>query len=846
MSNTDDRSTENAQLNIPSFLLTPTPNRVPTSAELDDRPSATRRRSPSRKKTSNTRKAHKASPRSRQPLEYETITVAAIEPEPETEPIAKEPVPKADAPEAEVSEAEAETKIEPVADDAEASVEADAPGEDATEDIAEGDASAEDASVLVEEPSDESEAEAEPTEAPDDSATGDPVQRTDNDEAALEATDAEPKAEPEAEPTPEEEIDAMMKSVMLAVQEPQPSSIEDAENPVAEAQTAQDSSTPEAEPPRDDAAPVEPSIDEPLDEATSPSRPAFQVPSLAQLGITLPKIEPEAESVADASAAEENAGIPSMEAMESRPSSTSRQDQSPQQSDATPEPEPEPPSIEEDLQSLKKLERHLFANRYASLELETFGSTIDPNAAVDDRTEALSILAEERNELLSKPEIGAVIDRLSAQKDKLDPTTSAQVKVLARDRHRLVSVPASMQARLVRLASDAREAWKRARTENDWRIFAPYLDRLVAFKQKIAHEIDSNSDPYDIMLDEFESGTNRDFYDKFFEKTKNAVLPLLDAISASGRTLSRACVEGRFDERRQWDLAFDICDLMDIREDAHYLTSTIHPFSEGMSSNYVVTALHINGQDVMSGVYGALHELGHGLYEQGVDPALNRTSLKGGTSYGMHEAQARFFENYVGRDRAFVGPLLQIMRNRFPGQLGRVTPNQLHRAANAVMPSPIRVDADEVTYPLHVIIRYEIEKMLFDGTVTAREVPKLWADRYESYLGVRPNSHVEGALQDIHWAMGEFGYFPTYALGTAYAAQLRAKMVEDGIDWQNTLRSGDLRPIKEWLGTHVWRYGRTLDSAEIINNACGEPFDAGYYTDYLTNKYSDLYNLRWN
>lgn len=519
----------------------------------------------------------------------------------------------------------------------------------------------------------------------------------------------------------------------------------------------------------------------------------------------------------------------------------------------TPEPEPEPepeaaaepePTVEEDLATLVRVERRLYAHRYAAAELETFGETIDPPKVTADRAEVMSVLVEEDHELLSDPAVGSMLERLTKHADELEPVVAKQVSVLARDRRRLVSASAEDQARLVRLQAESYDAWLAAKATDDWRSFAPYLDKLVSLQRKIALSIDPDADPYDTMLDEYETGATRSFYDNFFARIKRCVVPLLSSVSMSKRVLLADCVAGRFDEGRQWELARDVARLEGIDEEAHYLTSTEHPFSNAMTSNYAVTAAHVDPNNLMSNIYTMLHEVGHNLYEQGVDKRFDRISLKGGTSMGIHESQSRFFENYVGRDRAFMRPLLNLMKARFPGQLGRVTPNQLYRAVNVVSPSLIRVDADELTYPLHILVRYEIEQLLVDGKATAREVPALWDERYRNYLGVSVPNDTMGALQDVHWAWGSFGYFPAYALGNAYAAQLRAKMIEEGMDWDGLLAAGDLAPIRAWLRERVWRFGRSKDPAQIIEDACGEPFNPRHYANYLTHKYAALYGLK--
>ena len=638
------------------------------------------------------------------------------------------------------------------------------------------------------------------------------------------ASDAKPEATATEAPVPD--AASVLASAVLSFDAPVVTADEDVE--LLPTDRASAPSAAEASPMADDAAPTTD------DAAPSPKEAATETPDCPQAS------DPSAPHDAPAPHST-GKPAPSTAAGQQEPADrpapgTATAPQDPADSPA--------PSLEEDLRTLAEVERRLFAHRYATAEIETYGECIDPPKVTADRAEVLAVLMEEDHELLSKPEVDGALKRLATHSSELEPLVAKQVEVLVRDRQRIVGVPAALQAKLVRLQAESYDAWLAAKANDDWRSFAPYLDRLVNLQRKIAIGMDPDADPYDTMLDMYEKGTNRTFYNTFFSRVKQCVVPLLSSISMSGRTLSRSCVEGHFDEARQWELAQDVARLEGIDEGAHYLTSTEHPFSQSMTSNYVVTANHVNPHDLMSSIYSMLHEVGHNLYEQGVNPDLNRTSLAGGTSMGMHEAQSRFFENYVGRDRAFVPVLLALIKNRFPGQLGRVTPNQFYRAINRVAPSLIRMDADELTYPLHILVRYEIEQLLMAGKATATEVPKLWADRYSRYIGASVRNHKEGPLQDVHWAQGCFGYFPTYALGNAYAAQLRAKMIEEGLDWDATLSSGDLAPIRNWLRERIWRYGRSKDPADLIKEATGEPFNPRHYANYLTNKYVELYGLR--
>ena len=496
-----------------------------------------------------------------------------------------------------------------------------------------------------------------------------------------------------------------------------------------------------------------------------------------------------------------------------------------------------------DIATLDAVERTLFSLRYALDEIGSLGPVIDPPKATAERAEALAELERARVEALCDPAVGDALERLAATPELLSETQLAQIRVLARDRDALVRIPADEQAAFSRLTCEAEDVWRRAKSVDDWESFAPCLDRIVEARLRMAAAKDAARDPYDVWLDEYEPGCDTAFYDRFFSQVKDCVVPLLADCMASRTKPGRACMQGHFDEGRQWELARDLVALEGVDEKALWLGRTEHPFTGGPSTGFVLIASHAYEDDVLSNVFSMLHEGGHALYEQGVDPAYRLTSLKGGTSMGMHEAQSRFFENLVGRSEAFAPVLLDALAKRFPGRLSRVTPRQLYLAENCAKPGLVRTEADELTYPLHILVRYEIERLLFSGEAHAADVPRLWAQKYREYLGVEVPDHTRGALQDTHWAGGDFGYFPTYALGSAYGAQLKHAMVADGVDFDGACAAGELAPVRAWLGEKIWRWGRAKDSGELIESACGEPFSPVYYTDYLTEKFSAIYRL---
>ena len=496
-----------------------------------------------------------------------------------------------------------------------------------------------------------------------------------------------------------------------------------------------------------------------------------------------------------------------------------------------------------DMEALDALERTLFSLSYASGEVGSLGSVIDPPKATAQRGKALSCLQELSVRTLCDPAVGPLLDRLEQEPELVGEQRLAQIRVLRRDRASLLDVPAEEQAAFSLLTVEAEDVWHRAKAAGDWESFAPYVDRIVEAMRRMAGYKSAEKDPYDVWLNEFEWGTDRAFYDRFFSHVKECVVPLLADCMASRRKPSRDCVAGTFDEERQWRLAADLARLEGLDEGALWIGRAEHPFTSGISRDFVVVTGHVYADNVLSNVFSILHEGGHALYEQNVDAAYAGTSLAGGTSMGMHEAQSRFFENIVGRSEAFAEPLLAQLRRHFPGQFGRVTAHQLYGAENCVEPGLVRTEADELTYPLHILVRYEIEQLLFAGEATAADVPGLWAQKYRDYLGVTVPNHTLGALQDVHWSGGSFGYFPTYALGSAFGSQLKVAMVRDGVDVDGACAAGELAPVRAWLCEHIWRWGRAKDSGELIEAACGEPFSPVYYTDYLTEKFSALYRL---
>ncbi|WP_235422025.1 carboxypeptidase M32 [Collinsella tanakaei] len=495
---------------------------------------------------------------------------------------------------------------------------------------------------------------------------------------------------------------------------------------------------------------------------------------------------------------------------------------------------------------LRSLERELWTHEYLLKIVQFDGATIAPENGAPARGEAMAALAGTYHRMLTDADAVELVHKLekAAAKGKIDDDQlAAEIRVLARDQREAAAIPTEEEEAWTRLTCEADAVWHKAKAANDWASFEPYVDRIVEMRKRHAGYLDSSKDPYDVLLDQYERGLTAKEFDAFCDQVRGTVVPLVHGIVQRGYQPDAWFLNERIPENVQKQISFDLIELVGIDRADTTLAFTEHPFSEGFAPGDSRIATHIYEDNAISNVYSIIHEAGHAIYELGVDPAYAYTCLAGGTSMGIHESQSRFFENIVGRSRPFMGPLLDVLRRRAPSVYGDVTEDDLYRAVNIAQPSLIRIEADELTYPLHIMIRYEIERALFAGEATAHDIPGLWADLTRRYLGINVPDDAHGCLQDTHWSGGDFGYFPTYALGSAYGAQFVRAMAGEGVDFGAACAAGDLAPVRAWLGQKIWRWGRSKDAPELIGGACGEPFDATYYCSYLAKKFGALYAL---
>ena len=466
--------------------------------------------------------------------------------------------------------------------------------------------------------------------------------------------------------------------------------------------------------------------------------------------------------------------------------------------------------------------------------------TVAPSDTAQGRGVALGVLAGEQHKLMTDPAVGELLDFLDAHSGELDQLQRRQVEELTRSYRQLQRIPADEYMAYAQLTNKASDVWHKAKENNDFAAFQPLLEQLVDVNRRFASYYDPDKAPYDALLNEYERGVDSVYLDRFFAVVRERLVPVIHAIG------DREQPDDSFlhrhypveSQRRFSDYLMDVLGL----DRAHCtIGETEHPFTLEFNNKDVRITTHYNEDNMASSMYSVIHEGGHARYELNIADEVQYTCLSGGVSMGVHESQSRFYENIIGRSRPFIQAVFPKLQEFFPQQLCDVTEEQFYRAVNKAQPSLIRIEADELTYCLHIMVRYEIEKQLIGGTLAVKDVPETWNRLYKEYLGVDVPDDKHGCLQDSHWSGGSFGYFPSYALGSAYGAQMLRNM-EKEIDVWGPVSRGDLSGVSGWLKERVHQFGGLLTPAEVVQNACGS-FDPTVYTDYLANKYSQLYGL---
>jgi len=470
-------------------------------------------------------------------------------------------------------------------------------------------------------------------------------------------------------------------------------------------------------------------------------------------------------------------------------------------------------------------------------------SVMMPAKGSAQRGEALSTIARIQHERFIAADTGRLLEAAAAEVEG-QPDDSDEVRLVSktrRDYDKAARVPSALAAAMAKASSTGYEAWVAARAADDFAMFAPYLQHNLDLVREYVECFDEYDAPYDVVLDDYEPGGTSVHVRALFDELKGELVPLIAQLRDHEVDASPLHVAYPIAGQRQ--LSGEVIRLMGYTDDGWRFDDTVHPFASSFGRGDVRITTRFEDDYFPMGLYGAMHECGHGLYEQGVSEALQRTPLSHPPSLALHESQSRMWENFVGRGRQFNHFLHPRMVALAGGPLDGFSADAVFRALNAVKPTLIRFEADETTYGMHIILRFELEQELLEGKLALADLPEAWNSRMRDYLGIEVPSDADGVLQDVHWAAGLIGYFPTYALGNLIAGQLWEKIEQDLPDLDAQIAAGELQGLRQWLGENVHRHGGKFSSAELLQRLVGEPIAVGPFVRHLKAKLSDVYEL---
>ncbi|MBD3190760.1 MAG: carboxypeptidase M32 [Candidatus Heimdallarchaeota archaeon] len=467
-----------------------------------------------------------------------------------------------------------------------------------------------------------------------------------------------------------------------------------------------------------------------------------------------------------------------------------------------------------------------------------------PKNGVEQRSEGLALLSGLIHDRWVAPEIGTLLTDIKQQPDYEELSTIEQrnIYLIQREYDKRTKIPKELVTTLAKQRTIATKDWKEAKAKADFSIFQPSLEKMVELIKQRAQYLDPDKHPYDVLLDNYEPGLSMKIIDQLFNQLKEGLIPLIQKCISAPNQPDLSLIKRKCPIDVQQKLAADVVKVINYQLDAGRIDEAAHPFTGGYYNDVRITT-HYSTEDFSNGFLAVLHEGGHGLYEQNMPENYKYQPIGSACSSGFHEAQARFIENVIGRSLEFWGFYLPRLKKITGNIFADVELQPFVHALNRVSPSPIRIAADPVTYSLHIILRYEIEKDLITDQCSIDELPQIWNQKMKDYLDIEVKNDAEGILQDTHWAWGLFGYFSNYALGNIYDGQLLWKMEQEMPSWRKVLQKGKISKIIDWLITNIHKQGNRYDPLELVKEITGKELSTKYYLDYLETKYSDLYQF---
>ncbi len=465
--------------------------------------------------------------------------------------------------------------------------------------------------------------------------------------------------------------------------------------------------------------------------------------------------------------------------------------------------------------------------------------TVCPKNGIPYRNEMIAILAGEAFDYQMNKD---ALNKLHALYDLLEDgeELKTELKLYFRSIEKIEKLPKDVYVRHQKVLADSQEAWHEAKHKNDYSLFKDHLIAVIeATKEQLSY-LDKTCGDYDYLLDTYQIGTNTEYYDNFFNKVKTELLPLIQKIVHGGKRIDDSKLTGHFDIKTQEAFLDDVQDYLKVNRDECFMSTTEHPFTSFFSTHEARITTRYDLENLMYAISSTIHEYGHALYSLQIDEKYESSSVREEIGFAMHESQSRFLENHIGKNKAMWKVIYPKLQAKFPEALNDVSLDEFYNMMNVSKPSFIRTEADELTYPIHVLIRYELEKEIFSGNCDYDKLEDMWNDKYEEYLGIRPTKSSEGILQDMHWGAAYLGYFPTYALGSAYAAQFYNAISKE-LNVEEALENDQFEVIAKWLKENIHQYGGLLTADEIMLKATGEAFNPDYYINYLKDKFTKLY-----
>ncbi len=496
------------------------------------------------------------------------------------------------------------------------------------------------------------------------------------------------------------------------------------------------------------------------------------------------------------------------------------------------------------MEELNKRFTELLRFNFISNLLEWDQQTYMPHSdnTVKGRSEQIALLKSIHHKRLISKKTNRLI-KAAEDTPNLNLVESALLREAKRKYEKAIKIPTELISEIAKTASLGQQAWEKAKLKKNFQIFKPFLEKMVRLKRDYAEKIDIGPTLYDSLVDIYEPGARSEWISKIFENLKLKLKELTEKIKNSSDKPNQSILNQYYDPEKQWKLSMDILKKLNFDFNIGRQDKSVHPFTTSISSSDTRITTRILDKFLPACLFGTIHECGHALYEMGFREELHDTYLADGSSIGFHESQSKLWENIVGHSREFWSYMYPLLQTYFPENLKNYPEYEFYRSINTVKPSLIRVEADEITYGLHIILRFELEKELINDELKVSELPILWNSYMEELLDITPQNDAEGVLQDVHWSVGAFGYFPTYTLGNIYASQIYSIALKKNPSLQEDISRGDFSSLLSFLRENIHQYGRIYLPHELLKKVSGEELNVNYFTGYLEDKFSQIYKI---